>query len=338
MRSRLFALWGATALLAGSGIAAPVGAQASGEQVFEFTGEVATFVVPDDVCRITIDAYGASGGAGALGANPVTPGGLGARATGTIDVTPGEPLAIVVGGAGGDAAAPLPGRGGFGGGGDGGRGDDGITDPRPGYTSGGGGGGASSVSRDGEALLVAAGGGGGGGWVDGGAGGHGGEVGEDGQDGSVRSSGGRAGGHGGAGGTSDADDPEHGEDGQDGAPGAGGAGGYGVVDGGGGGGGGAMGGGGGAGMTSNGGGGGGGGSSAGPAGTVFETGVREGDGLITLTWVVGDGCPPVPPDSTAPPADAAEPTPSDPARPPAEGVTAPARGAAPVRALPTYAG
>lgn len=233
MRSRLFALWGATALLAGSGIAAPVGAQASGEQVFEFTGEVATFVVPDDVCRITIDAYGASGGAGALGADPVTPGGLGARATGTIDVTPGEPLAIVVGGAGGDAAEPLPGRGGFGGGGDGG---------------------------------------------------------------------------------------------------------YGVLDGGGGGGGGAMGGGGGAGMTSNGGGGGGGGSSAGPAGTVFETGVREGDGLITLTWVVGDGCPPVPPDSTAPPADAAEPTPSDPARPPAEGVTAPARGAAPVRALPTYAG
>jgi len=312
MRARRFALSGATAILIGGGLAAPVGAQAIGEQVFEFTGEAETFVVPDDVCRITVDAYGAAGGAGWASEGPDAAGGLGARATGTITVTPGDTLEIVVGGSGGDALGEEPGTGGFGGGGAGGVGAD--------ATSGGGGGGASSVRRGDEVLLIAGGGGGGGGYSAGGPGGDGGEVGEDGVDGDVEGSGGQAGGNGGAGGLSDDD----GSVGGDGAPGVGGTGGSGSLDGGGGGGGGAMGGGGGGGtVDADGGGGGGGGSSAGPEGTVFDPGAREGDGLVTLSWLVGDGC------TTEPTTDTTEvPTPT----------TEAPQGAAPVRAQPTYTG
>jgi hypothetical protein len=112
---------------------------------FTFTGGNESFVVPDGVTEITVDAYGAEGGAGGTCATtsgfPVhcgTPGagGLGAHVTSTVAVTPGESLTIVGGGKGGAGAsrmfaageicanaAPIPGsagKGGFGGGADGG--------------------------------------------------------------------------------------------------------------------------------------------------------------------------------------------------------------------------
>jgi outer membrane protein OmpA-like peptidoglycan-associated protein len=106
--------------------------------------------------------------------------------TGTLAVTQGEALSLVVGGAG-----FADGRGGFGGGGSGGAVANGAR--------GAGGGGASSVMRGATAMLVAGGGGGGGGGNgNGGAGGTGGAVGAPGGFGGIY------GGLGGGGGLTDA--------------------------------------------------------------------------------------------------------------------------------------
>jgi hypothetical protein len=115
-----------------------------------YTGGMQTYTVPCGVTSITIEAYGAQGGNGALGSpnSQGGSGGLGAYASGTLAVTPGQILNIYVGGAG---TAPT---GGFNGGGNGGN------------ANAGGGGGATDVRIGGTAasnrVLVAGGGGGGG--------------------------------------------------------------------------------------------------------------------------------------------------------------------------------
>ena len=115
-------------------------------QTFSFTGATQTFVVPNCVTTISVNARGAQGGASGYA------GGLSALASGVMSVTAGQTLYINVGGMGTLTA------GGFNGGGNGG------VSPA---SSGGGGGGASDIRLNANSLiarvLVAAGGGGSGG-------------------------------------------------------------------------------------------------------------------------------------------------------------------------------
>jgi hypothetical protein len=252
--------------------AAPAGAEPV-SQTFDEVG-TAEFVVPADVCAVTVDASGAEGGDGEPAGEQVGLGAPGAGVTAALAVTPGETLAVTVGSAGATGAG---GVGGDGGGNGGGAGGDGSN-------AGGGGGGASDVRRGAETLVLAAGGGGGGGGGQlppstSGDGGAGGESGEDGLGIVGMASGAEGGLSGGNGGTGGADG------GADGGPGTGGDGGVGEFQGGGGGGAGVTGGGGGgSAIVINGGGGGGGGSSAGPAGSTFETGAGDGDGEVVITY------------------------------------------------------
>jgi hypothetical protein len=246
------------------------------------------FVVPAGVTTITVDLFGAAGGNISS-----REGGLGGHATTTFAVTPGETLQINVGGVGGDVVGrfnPTRGVAGLNGGGTGGQGSSGS-----GGTGAGGGGGASDVRQGGTSLanrVVVAGGGGGaapqttntgagaGGGLEGTAGATSGTGSGDGVGGGPGTQ--SAGGAGGAAGTT----PPGFTPGFDGTAGTGGTGGddNGVEgnDGGGGGGGGWFGGGGGGGGEKAGAGGG--GSGHGPAGTTFESGVRAGDGMVTLTF------------------------------------------------------
>lgn len=123
---------------------------------FSYTGGAQSWTVPADVRQATFDVFGAQDG----NRGPLFAGGNGGRAVGTIAVTPGEALTIMVGGRGVDASSATcglsDGEGGFNGGGDGGDAGSGC--------SGAGGGGASDVRRGGSALanrVVVAGGGGG---------------------------------------------------------------------------------------------------------------------------------------------------------------------------------
>jgi hypothetical protein len=295
----------------GAGVLTLTGGPASAaptDEVFEFTGEEQTFVVPEGVCEITVDALGAEGGSGTVltdsgfsteqeaspqggSGNTASPG-LGGHANATVDVTPGETLTVIVGGQG--ASSGAGGAGGFGGGGDGGVAEniDLINAPEGDFeANAGGGGGRSEVNRDGTPLVTAGGGGGAGGTVNATNTTDGGDGGGSGTDGasvpdqkSPGADGGRSGGNGGAGGLGAGFNSAAGGDG---AAGEGGDGADGVFQGGGGGGGGATGGGGGGStgfISEIGGGGGGGGSGAGPAGTTMENGVNEGDGQVTITY------------------------------------------------------
>jgi Ca2+-binding RTX toxin-like protein len=241
-------------------LAAPASA-ATTTVTFNATAGAQTWTVPAGVIEATFDLYGAQGG-GAL-PPPIFSGGLGGRATATIPVTPGASIQVNVGGQG----AIFGGSGGFNGGGN----------PFDGRASSGGG--ASDIRIGGTALtdrvLVAGGGGGSGaeacgnGISVGGPGG--GLTGVDG--GSSGCSAGVAGGGGtqtagGNAGTAQAGQFGLGGNGGNGASteeGGGGGGGWygggGALDGGGG-----------------------GGSGHGPAGTVFETGIQSGDGLVTVTY------------------------------------------------------
>src|SRR5262245_28848046 len=308
---------GAVVALASAGVIVAIGTGTAGaepvSQEFEFTGAAQEYVVPAGVCSLTVDAFGAQGGDGSFGTDDAGIGGEGGRATATIPVTPGETLAVYVGGQGeagpevieqsvaladepqsdGDVGAQaflLAAQGGFNGGGD----SLWPFEYEENGSPGGGGGGASDVRQGGSALeqrvVVAGGGGGGGGEAedegepgDGNGGGGGGLEGEDG----AESGGNTPGGGGGtqtAGGAAGSIDPSA----TDGELGQGGIGGAGLNDndGGAGGGGGFYGGGGGAGdvETSGDGGGGGGGSGFGPAGTTFETGNQFGDGLVIISY------------------------------------------------------
>ncbi|MDP1816024.1 MAG: hypothetical protein Q8K92_16365 [Leadbetterella sp.] len=157
---------------------------------FNYTGALQTFTVPCGVTQIYITAFGAEGGTGAIGGNAASGGigGKGSVVSGYLSVSPGQVLNLYVGGAG------TTGTGGYNGGGNGGS------------SNGGGGGGATDIRFPGssaaERLLVAAGGGGGGRagcesvTVNGGAGGNGDGNGANGNN--APTPGGQAGGGGGA--------------------------------------------------------------------------------------------------------------------------------------------
>jgi hypothetical protein len=136
-------------------------------QTFNYTGQIINWTVPNGVTKISVEAWGAEGGKGQYSFNGV--GGKGGYSKGDIDVTPGEILYIVVGGKGGDfSQTPGSGAGGYNGGG--------VGDLN-GYNEAGGGGGASDIRKSGNTLLhrtIVAGGGGGAGWS--GNGGDGGGV------------------------------------------------------------------------------------------------------------------------------------------------------------------
>ena len=315
---RSFVRVGAAVALASAGAVVAIGSGTAGAepvtQEFEFTGAAQEFVVPADVCSLSIDAFGAQGGNGAFGTDDAGLGGEGGRATATIPVTPGETLAVYVGGQGepgpevveqsvaladepqpdGDVSAQaflVAAQGGFNGGGD----SLFPAEDEENGSPGGGGGGASDVRQGGNALenrvVVGGGGGGGGGEAedqgdpgDSNGGGGGGLEGEDG----AASGGDTPGGEGGtqtAGGAAPSSFDPTATSGDLGVGGVGGAGAN-DNDGGAGGGGGYYGGGGGAGdvESSGDGGGGGGGSGFGPAGTTFETGNQFGDGLVIISY------------------------------------------------------
>src|SRR4051794_41000802 len=197
MRHRL----GALTVAAATGLTwvALVGAPATAEPTtrgFAYTGDSQSFVVPAGVCSVTVDVFGAEGGANSAtnslgGSLP----GLGGEATATLAVNAGDTLTVIVGGQGGPGTnGSGPGAGGFGGGGAGGNSSGDL-----GTNPGSGGGGASAVEVNGDLSVIAGGGGGAGnsgspGEANGGAGG--GTTGGDGTgnlDGATSSTGGTGG-------------------------------------------------------------------------------------------------------------------------------------------------
>lgn len=133
---------GAVALLP-QAAAQPIGPTIKSKKTFHYIGRQQLFTVPSNVTQLTITVLGAAGGGTTSSAHA----GSGGLTKATIPVTPGEWLAIVVGGRG------APDSGGFNGGGSAG-----------GCAEGNGGGGASDVRQGGNALwnrVVVAGGGGG---------------------------------------------------------------------------------------------------------------------------------------------------------------------------------
>ena len=244
---------------------APVWGQAT--TTFDYTGDVQEYVVPAGVTRIYIEAYGAEGG---TNQNDSTGGcvigGWGGMAEGELAVTPGETLSIYVGGRGfsGD-------RGGWNGGGE-------VCDNVLTCAKGGG---ASDVRQGGVTFsdrVIVAGGGGGAEWsaCSGAAGAGGGEIGGDGTEGFTARNGNGgtqiAGGTGGVSGTT-----YHGADGTFGIGGASGehpaghagSGGGGWYGGGG--------------SSEDGHGGGGSSYLGGVTDSATTSGVREGNGQITIT-------------------------------------------------------
>jgi hypothetical protein len=160
---RFAVLVGVTALAAGSlTLTLPSGAGAgiNGGPPFNDPG-LARFLVPEDICFVTIIAEGGSGGDWV--STPATntyAGGLGATVSARFAVTPGDILDVVVAGRGQNppltgADAGHGGGGGFGGGGGGGGATASVVN-----SAGAGGGGASAVSFAGAPLVVAGGGGG----------------------------------------------------------------------------------------------------------------------------------------------------------------------------------
>ncbi len=260
---------GTLAVLATTGMLAVATPASATTDTFNYTGAVQTWIVPVGVTSATFNVQGAQGGTGASSA-----GGMGGSATATIAVTPGATVSIFVGGAGGNAA------GGFNGGGNGVSG---------GLEAGAGGGGATDIRIGGIAglsdrVLVAGGGGGGGGCDQSPAfptaGLGGGTTGGD-----ATSAGGCAAGigtTGGTGGTQTGGGTNSADAGRNGALGTGGSGfqtgvaaPYGTAGGGGG----YYGGAGGYNLGA-----GGGGSGYGPAGVAFQTGVRSGNGVASVTY------------------------------------------------------
>lgn len=117
---------------------------------FNYTGAIQQFIVPNRVTAIQVNAIGARGGTGGGG----MVGGAGANITSTLNVTPGQILYIVVGGAPGQSHLAKYGFAGNGG----------IADAANGYGGAGGGlsGAFTSISPSNSNALIVAGGGGGG--------------------------------------------------------------------------------------------------------------------------------------------------------------------------------
>src|SRR5580765_5984710 len=79
---------------------------------FDFVGHVQTWVVPNGLTSVVVDARGARGGGN--GSIAGAQGGKGGRVQTTLAVVPGETLVINVGGRGGDLIGPnTAGPGGF---------------------------------------------------------------------------------------------------------------------------------------------------------------------------------------------------------------------------------
>jgi VCBS repeat-containing protein len=277
------------ALVAATVVAPAPAHAAKGTTTFGCTGTTQSWTVPADVTSVDVVVDGAAGWT-----NNFSGVGLGGRATATLAVTPATTYAVVVGCGG------LRGTGGFGFG----RGGDGGPVSSGGSVGGGGGGGSAVLLSD---VVLLSGGGGGGSAVAGGSsnprGGAGG--GPSGESGVAGQSGGSGGGGGtqsgpGAGGSS----TRISENGQPGVGRDGGTGGspsQGALNfGGGGGGGGWFGGGGGAGTA---GGGGGSAHAAAGLGAVLTSGVRDGDGQVTLTYERDDLAPVATSDDYALPED-----------------------------------
>jgi Bacterial Ig-like domain (group 2) len=240
-----------------------------------------TWTVPANVTSIQIVATGGGGGGAGTtnGVGPGAPGGSGALVTELLSVTPGQLIALVVGGG---AGAPAPGWGGAcspgGGGGGASSFDSGNADQIIAGGGGGGGSGCGQSETPGGNGGGAGGAGGSGGGSYGGAGGSGGTGGADGE--GTNAGGNGDGGPGGAGGSNGP------YPGGNGGSGAGlGAGGTGLSCCGGGGGGGYGGGGAGGGLQS-----GGAGGSTGPSGTIYSAASNAGaasasggDGSIVIT-------------------------------------------------------
>src|SRR5665213_972033 len=130
----------------------------TGTQTYSYTGSTQTYTVPAGVTSINVTLYGGAGGNGSSN------GGLGGETTGTLSVTPGEILKLVVGGVGGASALQNT-PGGY---------PDGGESLLGGSFATAGGGGGSSQILNGSTPLAIAGGGGGGGANGGGLGGAGG--------------------------------------------------------------------------------------------------------------------------------------------------------------------
>jgi hypothetical protein len=241
---------------------------------FGCVGAAQFWTVPTGVTALVVDAYGAQGGGTAT--QTQIAGALGGRATAVITVSPGQLIQVDVGCRGGDGTIGNHGSAGLPFGGDGGLPH---TTATPNAVGGGGGGGLSQLRRGNERLIVAGGGGGAAFPVAGGGGG--GVSGADGGPASPVAIAGK-GANGltpGAGGTpgGTAGFEVNGGDGGDNT-------GVSAGHGGGGGGAGYAGGGGGAFHSTTSPGGGGGGSGFGPPGTQFQTGVRAGNGVITISY------------------------------------------------------
>ena len=130
----------------------------SGSQSFGYTGGTQSFTVPAGVTSITVTLYGAQGGAGNAG---TFAGGYEGVVTGTLAVTPGEVLTLIVAGQGASSFSGDPSGGeigGYGGGGNAGY----LAGCSCSSVTSGAGGGASQILSGSTELAVAAGGGGGG--------------------------------------------------------------------------------------------------------------------------------------------------------------------------------
>lgn len=130
-------------------------------KIYDFTGSDQTYVVPEGVTSITVKLWGAGGGSGSNYSTTQYPnvgcGGAGGFVSGTLSVTPGEKLTVIVGqgGIGGttyvnNSAIPSAA---YGGGGLGGA--NGLS------LFGGSGGGRAEIMRGDISLAIAGGGGGG---------------------------------------------------------------------------------------------------------------------------------------------------------------------------------
>ena len=114
-----------------------------GTSNISYSGSSTTFTVPAGITSINVTLSGAGGGGGNGFAQT---GGAGGYVSGTLAVTPGESLTLIVGGRGVTGSPP---SGGFGGGGLGGQ-----------ATYSGGGGGRTAIQRAGADIVTAGGGGG----------------------------------------------------------------------------------------------------------------------------------------------------------------------------------
>jgi hypothetical protein len=170
---------GAGSLVASVAFGGVVGASLPAGTGFSATGASQTYVVPANVCHVTLDVEAAAGGQGGTQhRNTYGPSGGAAGSGGTgqgeATVFPGEILTVIVGspGTAGTSNASGKSAGGFGGGGSSG-------EPL-GVGSGGGGGGATAIMHGAVTLLEAGGGGGGGGSTIAANGGNGGNAGQSG--------------------------------------------------------------------------------------------------------------------------------------------------------------